>query len=75
MIKTGTDSAAIREAERTGQVTQTPRAKAFRLVMTLENSLTIETPHQIPSRTPEQTATVRDFLLAVKSEGTSHATN
>lgn len=65
MIQTGTDPAAIRKAERTAQATQRPKTKAFRLVMTLENSLAIETPRQILSLTPEQTAAVRALLLAV----------
>lgn len=72
-IKAGTDPAAIRKAERAAQAIQRPRAKAFRLVLTLENSLTIETPRQILSLTPEQTAAVRAFLLAVEPEGASHA--
>lgn len=75
MIQTGTDPAAVRKARRDAQAIQRPRAKAFRLVMTLENSLTIETPRQILSLTPEQTAAVRAFLLAVEPEGTSHATD
>ncbi|MGH8434535.1 MAG: Arm DNA-binding domain-containing protein [Pseudomonas sp.] len=72
-IKTGTDPSAIRKAERDAQATQRPRAKAFRLVMTLENSLTIETPRQVLSLTPEQTAAVRAFLLAVEPEAVAHA--
>lgn len=75
MIQTGADPAAVRKAERAAQAIQRPRAKAFRLVMTLENALTIETPRQVLSLTPEQTAAVRAFLLAVEPEGTSHATD
>ncbi|RRV83859.1 Arm DNA-binding domain-containing protein [Stutzerimonas stutzeri] len=71
-IKAGTDPIAIRKAERTERTQQRARAKAFRLVMSLDNALTIETPRQILSLTPEQTAAVRAFLLATP-EGTSHA--
>lgn len=74
-IKAGTDPAAIRKAERAAQAIQRPKAKAFRLVMTLGNSLTIETPRQILSLTPEQTAAVRAFLLAVEPEAVTHAAN
>ena len=72
LLKAGNDPAAIRKAERAECATQRTRAKAFRLVMTLENSLTIETPRQILTLTPEQTAAVRAFLLAVEPEGKSH---
>jgi hypothetical protein len=41
--------------------------------MTLENSLTIETPHQILTLKPKQTAAVRAFLHAIETEGTRHA--
>jgi hypothetical protein len=75
MIQTGTDPAAARKAERATLATQRPKTKAFRLVMTMENSLTIETPRQILSLTPEQTAAVRAFLLAAEPESTSHAAN
>lgn len=75
MIQAGTDPAAIRKAERATRAALRPKAKSFRLVMTLEKSLTIETPRQILSLTPEQTAAVRAFLLAVEPEGASHATN
>ena len=75
MIQAGTDPAAKRKAERASRAILRPKAKSFRLVMTLEKSLTIETPRQILSLTPEQTAAVRAFLLAVEPEGTSHATN
>ncbi|WP_439860632.1 Arm DNA-binding domain-containing protein [Pseudomonas sp. MBLB4136] len=71
-IKAGNDPAAIRKAERSDRATQRTRAKAFRLVMTLENSLTIEKPRQILTLTPEQTAAVRAFLLVVEPEGKSH---
>src|SRR3990167_1249463 len=57
-IKAGINPSATRKAERAEHTTLRPRAKAFRLVMTLENSLTIETPHQILSLTPKQTAAV-----------------
>ncbi|MFZ3182666.1 MAG: Arm DNA-binding domain-containing protein [Pseudomonas sp.] len=70
IIKAGTDPSAIRKTERTALRLH---AKAFRLVMTLENALTIETPRQILSLTPEQTTAVRAFLLAATSEDTSHA--
>jgi hypothetical protein len=72
-LKAGTDPSATRKAERAARTTQRSRAKAFRLVMTLENALTIETPSQILSLTPEQTKAVRAFLLAVTPEGASYA--
>jgi hypothetical protein len=75
LLGAGSDPSATRKAERAAQATQRPKAKAFRLVMTLGNSLIIETPRQILSLTPEQTAAVRAFLLAAEPEGASHAAN
>jgi hypothetical protein len=74
-LKGGIDPSASRKAERAERHAKRAMAKPFRLVMTLENSLTIETPRQILSLTPEQTSAVRAFLLAVEPEGTSHATD
>jgi len=73
MVKDGTDPGALRKAERAERQTQRARAKAFRLVMTLDNALTIETPNQILRLTPEQTAAVRAFLLAADPESNGHA--
>ena len=50
-----------------------PRAKVFRLVMTREDSLAIETPRKILNLSPKQTAAGRALLLAVEPEGTRHA--
>lgn len=69
-IRAGITPSAPHKAEHT---TLRPRAKAFRLVMTRENSLTIETPRQILNLTPKQTAAGRALLLAVEPEGTRHA--
>jgi hypothetical protein len=74
-LKAGADPSAARKAERDERTTHRSRAKAFRLVMTLGNSLTIETPNQILSLTSEQTAAVRAFLLAVQPESVIHAAN
>jgi hypothetical protein len=74
-LQAGIDPSAVRKAERAESTKQRARAKAFRLVMSLEHALTIETPNQILSLTPEQTAAVRAFLLAVVSEGTGNAAN
>ena len=74
-LKVGADQSAARKAERAEPTTHRSRAKAFRLAMTLGNSLTIETPTQILSLTPEQTAAVRAFLLAVQPESATHAAN
>lgn len=70
-LSTGIDPTAERRAEREAQ----PKAKgnAFRLVMSAGQALTIETPRQTLSLTPEQTAAVRAFLLAANTEGESHA--
>ena len=75
LLAAGADPGAARKAERAERTAHRSRAKAFRLVMTLENSLTIETPRQILSLTPEQTTAVRAFLLAVEPEGTPNAAN
>jgi hypothetical protein len=72
-IKAGINPSATRKAERAEHTTSRPRAKGVRLVMTLENSLTIETPRQILNLTPKQTVAVRAFLFAVETEGTRHA--
>ncbi len=71
-IKAGTDPVAIRKAERAERTQHPARAKAFRLVMSLDHALTIETPRQILSLTPEQTVAVRAFLLATP-ENTRYA--
>lgn len=71
-LKSGTNPNAARKAERAERSQQRARAKVFRLVMSLDHALTIETPRQILRLTPEQTAAVRAFLLATP-EGTSHA--
>ncbi len=73
MVKNGTDPSAVRKAERAERQTQRARAKAFRLVLTLDNALTIETPQQILRLTPKQTAAVRAFLLAADPESNGHA--
>lgn len=73
MLKAGTDPSAARKAERAERQTQRARAKAFRLVLTLDNALTIETPNQLLRLTPEQTAAVRAFLLAADPESNGHA--
>gem|GEM_PF-1219241 len=75
LLKAGADPSAARKAERSESAARLLKAKAFRLVMTLENSLTIETPRQTLSLTPEQTAAVRAFLLAVEPGDTSNASN
>jgi hypothetical protein len=72
-IKASINPSATRKAERAEHTTPRPRANGFRLAMTLENSLTIETPRQILNLTPKQTTAVRAFLLAVETEGTRHA--
>lgn len=69
----GINAPTICKAERAEHPTLRPRAKAFRLVMTRENSLTIETPRQILNLTPKQTAAGRALLLAAEPEGTRHA--
>ena len=69
----GINPSTTRKAERAEHSILRPRAKGVRLVMTLENSLTIGTPRQILNLTPKQTTTVRAFLLAVETEGTRHA--
>lgn len=73
MVKNGTDPSAVRKAERAERQTPRARAKAFRLVLTLDNALTIETPQQILRLTPKQTAAVRAFLLAADPESNGHA--
>lgn len=75
LLKAGADPSAARKTERAERIAHRSRAKAFRLVMTLDNSLTIETPRQILSLTPEQTIAVRAFLLAVEPEDVSNAAN
>ncbi len=72
-LTVGAFPAATRKAERAEPPTLRPRAKGVRLVMTLENSLTIGTPRQILNLTPKQTGAVRAFLLSVETEGTRHA--
>ncbi|MFT6431066.1 MAG: hypothetical protein ACJAXR_000476 [Halopseudomonas sp.] len=74
-IEAGTDPSAVRKAEKDKRAEQRAHAKAFRLVITLDHALTIETPRQILSLTPEQTAAVHVFLLAVDTEGTPHASD
>lgn len=69
-IWAGITPSATHKAEHT---TLRPRAKAFRLMMTRENSLAIETPRQILNLTPKQTAAVRALLPAVETEGIRHA--
>ena len=72
----GINPSTPRKAERAERAEHSilrPRAKGVRLVMTLENSLTIGTPRQILNLTNKQTAAVRAFLLAVETEGTRHA--
>ncbi len=64
MVTAGNDPSEVRKTERAARQAQRARAKAFRLVLTLDNALTIETPNQILRLTPEQTAAVRAFLLA-----------
>lgn len=71
MLKAGTDPAAVRRAARAWH-TPSP-ASAFRLELTQDNALTIETPGQALRLTPEQTAAVRAFLLAAEPESTAHA--
>lgn len=67
----GIDPSAERKAERAAQ--PKTRANAFRLVMSEALAMTIETPRQTLRLTPEQTAAVRAFLLAVDTESNSHA--
>ncbi|MDH2243429.1 Arm DNA-binding domain-containing protein [Pseudomonas sp. GD03855] len=74
-IQAGIDPSALRKAERAERSKNRAHAKAFRLVMSLDHALTIETPKQILSLTPSQTAAVRAILLAVESEGSGHAAN
>ncbi|RON25621.1 Arm DNA-binding domain-containing protein [Pseudomonas lini] len=69
----GINPSTTRKAERAEHFILRPRTKGVRLVMTLENSLTIGTPRQILNLTPKQIAAVRAFLLAVETEGTRHA--
>lgn len=70
-LTSGLDPSAQRKAQRAEQ----PRAKAnaFRLALSAELALTIETPRQTLRLTPEQTAAVRAFLLAADTENNSHA--
>ncbi|MNR11634.1 hypothetical protein D3C85_1279430 [compost metagenome] len=68
--RAGIPPSATHKAEHT---TLRPRAKVFRLVMTREDPLAIETPRQILNLTPKQTAAGRALLLAVEPEGTRHA--
>jgi len=71
-VKTGTNSSAIRKAERTPQ---SANAQAFRLVVALEKALTIEIRGQVLSLTPEKILAVRAIQLAIVPRGTSHAAN
>ncbi|SER29620.1 hypothetical protein SAMN04244573_03317 [Azotobacter beijerinckii] len=73
MVTAGNDPSEVRKTERAARQAQRARAKAFRLVLTLDNALTIETPNQILRLTPEQTAAVRAFLLAADPESNGYA--
>ncbi|MFC0708520.1 Arm DNA-binding domain-containing protein [Azorhizophilus paspali] len=73
MLKAGTDPSAARKAGREANMPQRQRANTFRLVLSQENALTIETPRQVLRLTPEQTAAVRAFLLAADPESNGHA--
>lgn len=69
MVKAGTDPSAVRKEAKAEQQNQRARAKAFRLVMSLDGALTIETPAQILNLNPAQTAAIRAFLHAVPVGG------
>ncbi|MNG23123.1 hypothetical protein D3C84_1076870 [compost metagenome] len=72
-LTVGAFPAATRKTGRAEHPTLRPRAKGVRLVMTLENSLTIGTPRQSLNLTPKQTGAARAVLLTVETEGTRHA--
>ncbi|NMZ58304.1 Arm DNA-binding domain-containing protein [Pseudomonas nitroreducens] len=69
MLKAGTDPSAVRKEAKAEQQNQRARAKAFRLVMSLDGALTIEIPAQILNLNPAQTAAIRAFLHAVPMGG------
>ncbi len=75
MLKTGADPSTVRKAERAASAPQRQRANTFRLVITQDSALTIETPRLFLRLTPAQTAAVRAFLLAADPESSDHATD